>query len=274
MINPKQALGTVPGIHQRGAPFDTGASGALVLELVGQVASVVASVGLVQALVVLEACVVHMRHMARLMETVEVPLVAPAREEPRLGPPDAVSPGGRTAPLHIRVLLSAVQAGAQQEHKQQKSHSSAGDQAPEGRALQEAQRSGAGHFLCSAVPCCFLPSGGPWTLLSQLLQAGEQPGSVGAAFLGWSCCQSQGQAAADCGAARREAGWEQGRAVWPGVERKAPSLEIRGLGSPIPAPWSSDPPAPSPPWLSPLLRDSTAQRLRTWVLEPHNSIVL
>ena len=113
-------------------------------------ASVVASVGMEVGLVVglvvevsveamvVEAHVVRVRHVARMTETVSVSRVAPAREEPRLGPPDSVSPRGQAVPLHVMVPLSVVQAGGQQQHQQQKSHGNACDQAREGRASQEA----------------------------------------------------------------------------------------------------------------------------------------
>lgn len=107
---------------------------------VGMVVGVV--VGLVVEVsvevVVVEAHMVRVRHVARMAETVRVSRVAVAREEPRLGPPDLVSPRSRAVPLHIMVLLSMVQAGGQQQHQQQKSHSYACDQARKGRAPQEA----------------------------------------------------------------------------------------------------------------------------------------
>lgn len=95
-------------------------------------------VAVVVEVVVLEACMVHVRHTARMMGTVKVSQVAPAWEEPRLDPPDSVSPYSQTIPLHIIVLLSTMQAGGQQQQQQQKSHSSACDQAHESRAPQEA----------------------------------------------------------------------------------------------------------------------------------------
>lgn len=99
-------------------------------------------VGLVVAVlvqvVVLEAHVVHVRHMARMMGTVKVSQAAPAWEKPRPDPPDSVSPHHWTIPLHVIVLLSTMQAGGQQQQQKKKSHSSACDQAHESRAPQEA----------------------------------------------------------------------------------------------------------------------------------------
>lgn len=63
--------------------------------------------------VVLEACMVHVRHMARKMGMVKVSQVAPAPEEPRLDPPDSVSPYSWMVSLHVIVPLSTVQAGGQ-----------------------------------------------------------------------------------------------------------------------------------------------------------------
>lgn len=130
-------------------PSARGHRGPLILEMVGQ-ASVVASVGmdvgLVEAVVVemvvevvvLEARMVHVRHMARMMRMVEVSQVTPAPEEPRLGAPNSVSPYSRTVPLHVMVLLSAVQADGQQQQQQQNGHSRACDQAHESRTPREA----------------------------------------------------------------------------------------------------------------------------------------
>lgn len=131
-------------------------------------ASVVASVGveagLVQAVLVevlvVQSCVARVRHMARMVGMMEVPQAGPAREEPRLGPPNPFSPYSRTVPLHVVVLLSAVQAGDQQQQQQQNGHSSACDQAHESRAAQEAQHLGAGWAPLLSGSCCFLPCGG------------------------------------------------------------------------------------------------------------------
>lgn len=84
-------------------------------------------VAVVVEMVVLEPRMVHVRHMARMMGTVKASQVAPAWEEPRLDPPDSVSPYSRTIPLHIIVLLSAMQAGGQQQQQQKKSYSTACD---------------------------------------------------------------------------------------------------------------------------------------------------
>lgn len=92
---------------------------------------VVVGVVLVEVVVV-EARTVRVRHVARMMEVVKVSQVALTREEARLGPADAVSPGSRSVPLHIHteVLLSAAQAGGQQQ-QQEDGHSSANDQTHE-----------------------------------------------------------------------------------------------------------------------------------------------
>lgn len=104
--------------------------------VVGVVAGLVVEVSV--EVVVVEAHMVCVRHVARMTETVRVSRVTLAREEPRPGPPDSVSPHRRAVPLHIVVPLSLVQAGGQQQHQQQKSHSNACDHAREGRAFQEA----------------------------------------------------------------------------------------------------------------------------------------
>lgn len=70
-------------------------------------------VAVVVQVVVLEACMVHVRHMARKMGMVKVSQVAPAPEEPRLDPPDSVSPYSWMVSLHVIVPLSTVQAGGQ-----------------------------------------------------------------------------------------------------------------------------------------------------------------
>lgn len=70
-------------------------------------------VAVVVQVVVLEACMVHVRHMARKMGMVKVSHVAPAPEEPRLDPPDSVSPYSWMVSLHVIVPLSTVQAGGQ-----------------------------------------------------------------------------------------------------------------------------------------------------------------
>lgn len=70
-------------------------------------------VAVVVQVVVLEACLVHVRHMARKMGMVKVSQVAPAPEEPRLDPPDSVSPYSWMVSLHVIVPLSTVQAGDQ-----------------------------------------------------------------------------------------------------------------------------------------------------------------
>lgn len=105
---------------------------AMVGVMVGIVVVVVVEV------VVLETRMVHVRHMARMMGMVKVSQVAPAWEEPRPDPSDSVSPYSRTIPLHIKVLLSSMQAGGQQQQQQKKSYSSACDQAHQSRAPQEA----------------------------------------------------------------------------------------------------------------------------------------
>lgn len=98
----------------------------------------VASVGVVVGVVVLEACMVHVRRPARMMGMVKVSWVAPGREDPRLGPPDLISPCSWTVPLHVAVPWSVVEADGQQQQQQQHSHSSACDQAHKGRAPLEA----------------------------------------------------------------------------------------------------------------------------------------
>lgn len=70
-------------------------------------------VAVVVQVVVLEACMVHVRQMARKMGMVNVSQVAPAPEEPRLDPPDSVSPYSWMVSLHVIVPLSTVQAGGQ-----------------------------------------------------------------------------------------------------------------------------------------------------------------
>lgn len=72
-------------------------------------------VAVVVQVVVLEACMVHVRQMARKMGMVKVSQVAPAPapEEPRLDPPDSVSPYSWMVSLHVIVPLSTVQAGGQ-----------------------------------------------------------------------------------------------------------------------------------------------------------------
>lgn len=70
-------------------------------------------VAVVVQVVVLEACMVHVRHMARKMGMVKVSQVAPAPEKPRLDPPDSVSPYNWMVSLHVIVPLSTVQAGGQ-----------------------------------------------------------------------------------------------------------------------------------------------------------------
>lgn len=87
-------------------------------------------VGLVMVEVVLVAHMVRVRHVARMTEIAKVSQVAPAREEPRLGPPDSVSPHCRPVRLHIVVLASPAQAGGHHQ-QQQNGHSSAYDQAHE-----------------------------------------------------------------------------------------------------------------------------------------------
>lgn len=67
--------------------------------------------------VVAEVRMGHVRHMASMTEMVQVSQVAPARD-PRLGPPDPVSPCGGAVPFHVRFLLSGVQAGGQQQQQQ------------------------------------------------------------------------------------------------------------------------------------------------------------
>lgn len=119
------------GVHESGVP---GTVGRLGLGCHSQV-SVAASVSMVAVLVgvvVVEGRMVRVRRMARMMEVVKVSQVALAREEARLGPADAVSPGSRSVPLHIHteVLLSAAQAGSQQQ-QQEDGCSSANDQAHE-----------------------------------------------------------------------------------------------------------------------------------------------
>ena len=104
--------------------------------------SVGVEAGLVEVVVVqvvvMGAHVVRMRHTARMMGMAKVSQVAPAWEEPRLGPPNSVSPYSWTVPLHVMVLLSTVQASGQQQQKQQHGHSGTHDQAHESRAAQEA----------------------------------------------------------------------------------------------------------------------------------------
>lgn len=102
-------------------------------------ASVGVETGLVVVVVVvMGAQVVRMKPMAKMMVMVKVSQVAPAREEPRPGPPNSVSPYSRTVPLHVMVLLPAVQAGGQQQQQQQHSHSGTCNQAHESCAPQEA----------------------------------------------------------------------------------------------------------------------------------------
>lgn len=134
---------------QRGAPLQgsTGAHKSRVPGTVGRAGlgchsqvSAAASVGMVGVVVgvvlvevvVVEARMVRVRHVARMMEVAKVSQVALAREEARLGPADAVSPGSRSVPLHIHpeVLLSAAQAGGQQQ-QQEDGHSSTNDQTHE-----------------------------------------------------------------------------------------------------------------------------------------------
>lgn len=101
--------------------------GMVVVEVALMVGLVVVEV--VEVLVV-EARMAHARHVARMVEVVKVSQLAPAREEPRLGPPDSVPPCSRWVPLHVGVLPSAAQAGGQQQ-QQQHGHSGAYDQAHE-----------------------------------------------------------------------------------------------------------------------------------------------
>lgn len=141
-MKPGQDPARGPSIHHGEVPFCTGMWGPTHPEMVGQ-ASAVPSVGMqvglvvavVMQVVVLQAPVVH---VASVMGLVEVSQVAPTREEPRLDPPDSVSPHRRTVPLHVIVPLPSMQAGGQQQQQQQNGHSTACDQAHESRAPQEA----------------------------------------------------------------------------------------------------------------------------------------
>lgn len=150
-MKPRQDPGTVPVFITERCPSAQEHEGPLVWRWqVGDSrhpqASAVAMVGVmvgivvvvVVEVVVLETRMVHVRHMARMMGTVKVSQVAPAWEEPRPDPSDSVSPYSRTIPLHIKVLLSTMQAGGQQQQQQKKSYSSACDQAHQSRAPQEA----------------------------------------------------------------------------------------------------------------------------------------
>lgn len=74
-------------------------------------------VAMVVQVVVLEACMVHVRHMARKMGMVEASQVAPAWEEPRPDPPDSASPYSLMVSLHVIVPLPTMQAGGEQKQQ-------------------------------------------------------------------------------------------------------------------------------------------------------------